>query len=82
MEREGVFKECVEAVKMAKILGYQVATNTTVYKETEVQEIEEMFEFFSSLEVDAPHHFPRLRIRRGQEGHGQAPGQTARRISF
>ena len=52
VEREGVFKECVEAVKMAKILGYQVATNTTVYKETEVKEIEEMFEFFSSLEVD------------------------------
>src|SRR6185436_1461635 len=29
VEREGVFKECVEAIKMAKILGYQVATNTT-----------------------------------------------------
>jgi hopanoid biosynthesis associated radical SAM protein HpnH len=52
VEREGVFKECVEAVKMAKILGYQVATNTTVYKETDVKEIEQMFEFFSSLEVD------------------------------
>src|SRR6185295_11814923 len=35
VEREGVFKECVEAIKMAKILGYQVATNTTVYKETD-----------------------------------------------
>src|SRR5215510_257291 len=52
VEREGVFKECVEAVKMAKLLGYQVATNTTVYKETDVKEIEQMFEFFSSLEVD------------------------------
>jgi MoaA/NifB/PqqE/SkfB family radical SAM enzyme len=52
VEREGVFKECVEAIRMAKILGYQVATNTTVYRETEVREIEEMFEFFSSLEVD------------------------------
>jgi hopanoid biosynthesis associated radical SAM protein HpnH len=52
VEREGVFKECVEAIKMAKILGYQVATNTTVYKETDVREIEQMFEFFSSLEVD------------------------------
>ena len=52
VEREGVFKECVEAIRMAKILGYQVATNTTVYKETEVLEIEQMFEFFSSLEVD------------------------------
>ena len=52
VEREGVFKECVEAIRMAKILGYQVATNTTVYKETDVREIEQMFEFFSSLEVD------------------------------
>ena len=52
VEREGVFKECVDAIKMAKILGYQVATNTTVYKETDVQEIEEMFEYFSAMEVD------------------------------
>src|SRR5215831_5798490 len=26
VEREGVFKECILAIKMAKILGYQVAT--------------------------------------------------------
>jgi len=52
VEREGVFKECVEAIRMAKLLGYQVATNTTVYRETDVKEIEQMFEFFSSLEVD------------------------------
>ena len=52
VEREGVFKECIEAIKMAKILGYQTATNTTVYKETEVQEIEDMFKFLSSLDVD------------------------------
>jgi MoaA/NifB/PqqE/SkfB family radical SAM enzyme len=52
VEREGVFKECVEAIKMAKILGYQVATNTTVYKETEVHEIEQMFAYFSALGVD------------------------------
>jgi hopanoid biosynthesis associated radical SAM protein HpnH len=52
VEREGVFKECIEAIRMAKILGYQVATNTTVYKETDVQEIEDMFKFLSSLNVD------------------------------
>lgn len=52
VEREGVFKECVEAIKMAKMLGYQVATNTTVYKETDTQEIEEMFKYFSWLGVD------------------------------
>jgi hopanoid biosynthesis associated radical SAM protein HpnH len=52
VEREGVFKECVEAIRMAKLLGYQVATNATVYKETDVRELEQMFEFFSALEVD------------------------------
>ena len=52
VEREGVFKECVEAIKMAKIFGYQVATNTTVYRETDVAEIEDMFKYLSSLEVD------------------------------
>jgi hopanoid biosynthesis associated radical SAM protein HpnH len=52
VEREGVFKECIEAIKMAKILGYQVATNTTVYKEADMQEIEDMFKYLSSLGVD------------------------------
>jgi MoaA/NifB/PqqE/SkfB family radical SAM enzyme len=52
VEREGVFKECVEAIRMAKLLGYQVATNTTVYRETDEKEIEDMFKFFSSMEVD------------------------------
>ena len=52
VEREGVFKECILAIKMAKLLGYQVATNTTVYKETDVQEIEEMFDYLSDLDVD------------------------------
>jgi len=52
VEREGVFKECVAAIKMAKTLGFQTATNTTVYKETDVQELDDMFAFLSSLQVD------------------------------
>jgi MoaA/NifB/PqqE/SkfB family radical SAM enzyme len=52
VEREGVFQECVAAIRMAKILGFQVATNTTVYKETDMKEIGPMFEFFSALGVD------------------------------
>src|SRR6266496_2715152 len=52
VEREGVFKECILAIKMAKRLGYQVATNTTVYKETDMQEIEQMFEYVADLGVD------------------------------
>jgi MoaA/NifB/PqqE/SkfB family radical SAM enzyme len=52
VEREGVFQEAVLAMRMAKLLGYQVATNTTVYKETDIQELEDMFAFLSSLGVD------------------------------
>ncbi len=52
VEREGVFKEAIAAIRMAKIVGYQVATNTTVYKETDMGEIEQMFAFLSSLGVD------------------------------
>jgi MoaA/NifB/PqqE/SkfB family radical SAM enzyme len=59
VEREGVFKEAVAAMRMAKLLGYQVATNTTVYKETETQEIEDLFAFLSTL---------------GLDGHTIAPG--------
>jgi len=52
VEREGVFKECILAMKMAKQLGYQVATNTTIYKETDMSEIEQMFDFLSDMGVD------------------------------
>jgi MoaA/NifB/PqqE/SkfB family radical SAM enzyme len=52
VEREGVFKECILAIKMAKLLGYQVATNATIYKETDMQEIEQMFDYLSDLGVD------------------------------
>jgi MoaA/NifB/PqqE/SkfB family radical SAM enzyme len=52
VEREGVFKECILAIKMAKVLGYQVATNTTVYKETDMEEVERMFDYLADLGVD------------------------------
>jgi MoaA/NifB/PqqE/SkfB family radical SAM enzyme len=52
VEREGVFRECIAAIQMAKILGYQVATNTTVYKETDMGELEQMFDYLSWLGVD------------------------------
>ena len=52
VEREGVFRECILAIRMAKLLGFQVATNTTVYRETEMGEIETMLAFLATLGVD------------------------------
>src|SRR5437667_275995 len=37
VERAGVFKECILAIKMANNLGYQVETNRTIYKEPDMQ---------------------------------------------
>ncbi len=52
VEREGVFKECILAIRMAKLLGYQVATNTTVYRETDMGELKQMFDYLTTLNVD------------------------------
>ncbi len=52
VEREGVFAECILAIRMAKLLGYQVATNTTVYHQTDPEEIEQLFYFLGTLGVD------------------------------
>lgn len=52
VEREGVFREAVDGVKAAKQAGFLVCTNTTIFKETDLNEIRELFEYLSSLNVD------------------------------
>jgi len=52
VEKEGVFREAVQGIKLAKQAGFKVCTNTTVYKETDMNEIEELFEFLSQFNVD------------------------------
>src|SRR5207245_11520289 len=58
VEREGDFKECILAIKMTKYLGQQVATHTTIYKETDMQEVEQMFDYLSDLGVDGHTIYP------------------------
>ncbi len=52
VERDGVFKEAIEGIKAAKAKGFMIATNTTVYMETDMKEIEQLFEFLATLDVD------------------------------
>jgi hopanoid biosynthesis associated radical SAM protein HpnH len=52
VEREGVFREAIEGVRVAKQAGFKVCTNTTVYKETDMAEIEELFEYLTQFNVD------------------------------
>ena len=49
---QGVFKKATEAIKMAKDSGFKVCTNTTIYKNTAPEEIEELFLFLEKLRVD------------------------------
>ena len=52
VERSGVFKEAIEGIKAAKAAGFKVFSNTTVYKETDMNEIWQMFELLETLGVD------------------------------
>ncbi|HEX2713328.1 MAG TPA: adenosyl-hopene transferase HpnH, partial [Candidatus Acidoferrales bacterium] len=52
VEREGVFREAIEGVKAAKAAGFLVCSNTTVYKETDLNEIAELYEYLRELGVD------------------------------
>ena len=50
--RDGVFDQAVAMIREAKRLGYHVMTNTTIFKHTEIAEIEELCAFVTQLGVD------------------------------
>ncbi len=50
--RAGVFDAAIGMIREAKRLGYHVTTNTTVFKETSIEEIEELCQLVTSLGVD------------------------------
>ena len=52
VEREGVFKAAIDGIKAAKEAGFKVSTNTTVYAETDMNEIAELYELLKTLGVD------------------------------
>lgn len=50
--QEGVFDKAIEAIKASKRLGYHVITNTTVFRETSIREVEALCEFLADLGID------------------------------
>jgi hopanoid biosynthesis associated radical SAM protein HpnH len=52
VERKGVFKEAIEGIKAAKDAGFMVCTNTTIFKQTRIEELGELFDFLHKLGVD------------------------------
>jgi hopanoid biosynthesis associated radical SAM protein HpnH len=52
VERDGVFREAIEGIKAAKAAGFLVCTNTTIYKQTDLTEIADLYELLDTLGVD------------------------------
>ena len=49
---KGVFQKATDAIKKAKQLGFKVCTNTTIYKDTNPKEIEELFILLTKMHID------------------------------
>ncbi len=52
VEREGVFDQAIDGIKAAKEAGFMVCSNTTVFKETDMAELDLMFGYLTELGVD------------------------------
>ena len=50
--RDGVFDKALEMIKEGKRLGYHVITNTTIFKETDMDEVEELCRLLQEYRVD------------------------------
>jgi hopanoid biosynthesis associated radical SAM protein HpnH len=50
--REGVFDKAIEMIRRSKELGFHVITNTTVFKETEIEEVEELCQMLFRMGID------------------------------
>jgi hopanoid biosynthesis associated radical SAM protein HpnH len=52
LERKGTFKTAIAGIRKAKTLGFRVCTNTTIFKETDLVEIDMLFSLLTDLKVD------------------------------
>ncbi len=52
VEKDGVFRDAIDGIKAAKAAGFLVCSNTTIYKETDLEEIAELYAYLDELGVD------------------------------
>lgn len=50
--RQGVFETAIRAIRVAKAAGHRVTTNTTIYRETDIEEIRQLLELLTSIGID------------------------------
>lgn len=51
-DREGVFEKAIHGIKESKKRGFHTVTNTTVYKETDIDEVRRLFDLLTDIGVD------------------------------
>jgi hopanoid biosynthesis associated radical SAM protein HpnH len=52
LERKGAFRTAIEGIKKAKKQGFRLCTNTTIFKETDLNEIDALFCSLRNIGVD------------------------------
>ncbi len=52
VKKPDVFEKAVRAIKKAKKLGFNVRSNTTIYKDTDVEEIRQLFSLLKEVGTD------------------------------
>ncbi len=50
--RQGGFQQVIGAIQKAKEMGFQVITNTSIYRETDIAEIEALFTYLTQLDIN------------------------------
>lgn len=50
--KEGVFEKAIEMIREGKRRGYHMMANTTVFKETDIDEVEQLCALMKELEID------------------------------
>jgi MoaA/NifB/PqqE/SkfB family radical SAM enzyme len=49
--KKGVFDTAISAIKTARRSGFQVLINTTIYNQTNIEEIQQLFSFLGAIPV-------------------------------
>ena len=52
LEQKGAYTTAISAIRKAKHLGFRLCTNTTIFKETDLGEIDDLFTILTSIGVD------------------------------
>ena len=75
VERDGVFEAAVEASRPRRRPGFLVCTNTTVFKETDMEEIDALFAYLTEARRRWLHALAGLRLRGGVQHQPRRRGR-------